>query len=84
VDHDSYDNAVVVEQADEVGLLTITVTNTFDAPPTTVGPTTSATQPPAPLPNTGAPVTRMLLIAGFLLAAGVGLVVLTRRRRGSH
>ena len=33
VDYDSYDNAVIVEQGDELGTLTITAVNTFNTPP---------------------------------------------------
>lgn len=39
VDYDSYDNAVIVEQGDVLGTLTITAVNTFNTPPAPPTPT---------------------------------------------
>ncbi len=47
IDHDSWDAAVVVRQSDDAQVLTITVTNTFGAPPTT-GSSPAPTTPTAP------------------------------------
>ena len=85
VDFNSYDNAVVVESADETGTLTITAVNTFDRPPA------PPINPPVPWPgdtgsagslsSTGFPAGQSVLIGFALLAAGAAAVSGTRRRR---
>ncbi len=87
VDFDSYDNAVVVQSADQTGTLTITAVNTFNAPPT------PPVYPPAPLPGdggssgmlswTGFPVGQWVLVGFALFALGAMLVSASRRRRSS-
>lgn len=95
VDFDSYDNAVIVELGDELGTLTITATNTFDAPPVPPNPyyPPSPFYPPGPTPDgggssgylswTGFPVGQWVLVGFALFALGAGLVSATRRRRTS-
>ena len=88
VDHDSYDNAVIVEQGDELGTLTITAVNTFNTPPV---PSTAPNPfyPPGSdggggsgaLSFTGFPAGQWVLIGFALFALGAGLVSVTRRRR---
>ncbi len=84
VNYDSYDNAVIAETGDDLGTLTITAVNTFNRPP--VYPP----YPPGPwssgggsgtLSWTGFPAAPWLLAGAALLALGVGLVSVTRRRR---
>lgn len=69
IDHDSWDDATVVEAADQVGAMTITVTNTFDPLPSEL------------LPGTGGPARLQLVLGALLLLGGVALVVVARRRR---
>jgi len=79
VDVDSYQNAAVVVPGALTQDLTITVTNTFGAPP-------PAPEPEAPpshageLPNAGAPVDTQLTVAALSLAVGVILVAMGRKR----
>ncbi len=90
VDHDSYDNAVVVQTAGQTGTLAITAVNTFNAPPVPPAP---PVYPPAPLPGdggssgmlswTGFPAAPWLLFGFALLALGAVVVSVTRRRRTS-
>jgi hypothetical protein len=87
VDHDSYDNAVIVEQGDELGTLTITAVNTFNTPPVPPKPTPpNPFHPPGPdsgassaaLSYTGFPAGQWVLIGFALFALGAGLVSGTR------
>lgn len=88
VDYNSYDNAVIVTPGDELGTVTITAVNTFNAPPAPPGP---PVYPPAPYPGggggsgslswTGFAAGQWLLIGFALFALGAGLVSVTRRRR---
>ena len=83
VDVDSYQNAAVVVPGALTQELTITVTNTFGAPPPAPGPE----GPPShavELPNTGAPVDTQLTVAALSLAAGVILAAIGRRRSPSN
>jgi len=82
VDFDSYQNAAVVVPGALTQELTITVTNTFGAPPPAPEPE-APLSPPAhsgELPNTGAPVDTQLTVAALSLAVGVILVAIGRRR----
>lgn len=83
VDFDSYDNAVIVEQGDELGTVTITAVNTFDTPPGPPAPPVHPPTPPVypPLPYTGFPLGQWVLLGFALLAAGAIAVSVTRRRR---
>lgn len=81
VDYDSYDNAAIVEQGDELQTLTITATNTFDVPP---APPTPPVYPPAPYPGgggslswTGFSAAPWLLVGAVLFAFGAVLVSVT-------
>lgn len=70
VDYDSYDNAVIVEQGDELQTLTITAVNTSDKPPAPPAPPTPPVYPITPgggggsgyLSWTGFPAGQWLLI----------------------
>lgn len=87
VDHDSFDNAVIVATGDELGTVTITAVNTFDSPPV---PPIYPPYPPYPwdggstsgsLSWTGFPAGQWVLLGMALFALGAGLVSATRRRR---
>ena len=75
VDHDSFDDGVVVEEGtpDEMQALKITATNTFDAAVTT--------PPGTGLAITGADATALLVLAIVLLGGGAVFLTLRRRHR---
>lgn len=81
VDHGTRADAVVIDSvsAGTAQQVSITAVNTYDTPPDGTPPT----QPQPPLPNTGSTVEPwMVALAALLLAAGTGLIVSGRRRRG--
>jgi LPXTG-motif cell wall-anchored protein len=75
---DPESGAVYPPRVDVGGPTTVpTVTN----PPATPAPPTTGVQVRGPLPATGSDSSNSMVIAGFALAAGAGLVLVARRRR---
>jgi hypothetical protein len=85
VDHDSFENGVVVTSGtpETLQTLQLTATNTFNlTPPTPTPPTSSpvADGGPTVLGNTGLAIGGTITMIGLLIAGGLALLLIRRRR----